>query len=67
MKDDFRNRKLSTNRTEVNIEQVRWVVRGNHQLTVHMITSQLDIKKDSVRKIITENLGMAEKLWDWEC
>ena len=35
--------------------QVEW---GDYRLTVRMIASHLDMKKDSVWKIITENLGM---------
>ena len=60
VKDDSKSRRPSTSKTEVNIEQVRQVVCGNCWLTMPMTASQLDIKKDSVWKIITEDLGMSE-------
>ena len=40
----FQKRVPSTSRTEVNIERVRQVVYNDRQLTIQMITSQLDIK-----------------------
>lgn len=58
VEDDSRSGRPSTSRTEVNIERVRQVMRGDRQLTVRMIASKLDMKKDSVWKIITEDLGM---------
>ena len=48
----------STSRTEVNVERVKQIVRGDHRLNVRMIASQLDMKKDNVWKITTEDLGM---------
>ena len=48
----------STGRTDVKIKLVKQVICGYHQLTVHMIANQLNMKKDSVCKIITEDLGM---------
>ena len=60
VKDDSRSRRLLTNRTEVNIEWITHVVCGDHWLTVWMIVSQLDMKKDSVW-IITGDLSMSGK------
>ena len=58
VEDDSRSGRPSTSRTEVNVERVRQVVHGDHWLTVRMIASQLDLTKDSVWKIITEDLGI---------
>ena len=58
MEDDSRSGGPSTSGTEVNIARVRLVVHDDRRLTVRMIASQLDLKKDSVWKIITEDLGM---------
>ena len=67
MKDDSRSGRTSTNQTGVNVEQVRQVVSGNHPLTVWLIASHLDMKMESVWKIMTKYLGLSEKLWDWVC
>ena len=58
VEDDCRNGRSSKSRIEVNVKQVKQIDRGNRRLTVQMIASQLDMKKDSVWKIITEDLGM---------
>ena len=58
MRDDFRNWRPSISKTENKIEWVRQMMCGYHELTVEMIASRLDMKKDSVWTIITEDLGM---------
>ena len=58
VKDDLRSGRHSTNKTAVNIKRVKQVVCADCHLTVQMITSQLDMKKNSLREIITEDLGM---------
>ena len=57
-KDDSGSNRPSTSRTEVNVEQVRQVACSDDLMTVQMIASQLNMKKDSVWKIITEDLRM---------
>ena len=57
VKDDSRSGRPSTSRTEVNVERVRQVMRGDVRLTVRMTTNQ-NMKKNIVWKIITEDLGM---------
>ena len=37
MKNDSKSGRLSTNRTEINVERVRQVVYGDRQLTIWMI------------------------------
>ena len=61
VKDDSRNGRPSTSRTKVNVLWVWQVVCGDFRLIFPMITSQLNMKKDSVWKIITEDLDMSEK------
>ena len=58
MEDDSRSGMPSTSKTKVYVEWVKQGLRGDHRLTVRMIASHLDMKKDSVWKIITEDLGM---------
>ena len=58
VEDDSRSNRPSTSRTEVSVERVKQTVRGDLQLTVRMIASLLDMKKDSIWKIITKDLGM---------
>ena len=48
----------STSRTEVNVERLRQLVCSDGRLTVRMIASQFDLKKDSIWKIIPEELDM---------
>ena len=59
--DDSRSETPSTRRTEVNAEWVKQVLHGHCRLTVGMSANQLDMKKDTIWKIITEYLGMSEK------
>lgn len=56
--DAHRSGRPSTSRTEENVERVRQMVRNDRRLTVRMIASSLDINRDCVWKIITEDLGM---------
>ena len=44
-----------------NVERVRQMTRGDRLLTVRIIASQLERKKDSVWKIIMEDSGISEK------
>ena len=47
-----------SSRTADNTEQVKQLVRTDHRLTVRMIASELSISKETVWRIITEDLGM---------
>ena len=57
-KIDSRSGRPSTSRTVDNVERVKQMVRGDRRLTVRMIEDELKINRDSVWKIITEDLGM---------
>ena len=58
VEDDSRSGRPSTSRTADNVERVKQMVRGDRRLTVRMIADELEINRDSVWKIITEDLGM---------
>jgi DNA-directed RNA polymerase sigma subunit (sigma70/sigma32) len=45
-------------RTEENIATVRQIMRENRRLTVRSIAEQGNIDRETVRKIITEDLDM---------
>jgi DNA-directed RNA polymerase sigma subunit (sigma70/sigma32) len=48
----------ATGRTEENIAKVRQIVRENRRLTVRSIPEQVNIDRETVRKISTEELDM---------
>jgi len=48
----------ATSRTEENIAKVRQIVCENHRLTVRSIAEQVIIDRETVRKILTEDLDM---------
>ena len=59
VEDDSRSGRPSTSRTADNVESMKQMVRGDRRLTVRMIADELEkINRDSVWKIITEDLGM---------
>ena len=46
--------------TEENIAKVRQIVRENRRLTLRSIAEQVNIDKETVRKILTEDLDMGK-------
>ena len=56
--DEERSGQPAKGRTEENIAKVRQIVRENLQLTVRIIEEQLKIDRETVRKILTEDLDM---------
>ena len=48
----------ATSRTEENIVKIRQIVRENRRLTVRNIAEQVNIDRERVRKVLTENLDM---------
>ena len=48
----------ATSRTEENIAKVHQIVRENRRLTVRCIAEQVNINKETVRKILTKDLDM---------
>jgi len=56
--DEERSGRPATSRTEENIAKVRQILRENRRLTVRSITEQVNIDRETVRKILTEDLDM---------
>ena len=56
--DEERWWRPATSRTEENIANVRQIVRENRRLTVRSIAEQVNIDRETVRKILTEDLDM---------
>jgi len=56
--DEGRSRRPATSRTEENIEKIRQIVSENHRLTVRSIAEQVNIERETARKILTEDLDM---------
>jgi len=48
----------ATSRTEENIAKVHQIVRENRWLTIRSIAEQVNIERETVRKILTEDLDM---------
>ena len=48
----------ATTRTEENIAKICHIVRENRRLTVRSIAEQVNINRETVRKILTEDLDM---------
>ena len=58
--DEERSGRPATSRTEENVAKVHQIVRENHRLTVRSITEQVNIYRETVRKISTKDLDMTE-------
>ena len=56
--DEERSGRPATSRTDENIAKVRQIVHGNRRLTVRTIAEQVNIDRETVRKILTEDLDM---------
>jgi len=56
--DEERSGWPKTRRTEENIPKVRQIVHENHWLTVRSIAEQVNIDRETVREILTEDLDM---------
>ena len=56
--DEARSVWPATSRTEENIAKVLQIARENRQLTVRSIVEQVNIDRETVRKILTEDLDI---------
>jgi len=56
--DEERSGRPATSRNEENIVKVHQVVRENRRLTVRSIAEQVNIDRETVRNILTEDLDM---------
>jgi len=53
--NEERSGRPATNRTEENIAKVRQIMRKNRRLTVRSIAERVNIDRETVRKILTED------------
>ena len=56
--DERKSGRPATSRTEENIAKVRQIVRKNRRLAVRSIVEQVYIDRETVRKILAEDLDM---------
>jgi transposase len=56
--DEERSGRPAKSRTEENTAKVRQTVRGNRRLTARSVAEQVNVDRETVRKILTENLDM---------
>ena len=56
--DEERSGQPATSRTEVNVAKVRQILLENCRLTVRSIAEQVNVDRETVRKILTEDLDM---------
>jgi len=58
VEDEPRAGRLSTSKTEDNVERVRLLVRSHRRLTLRMISSELNLNRFTVHQILTQDLDM---------
>ena len=58
VEDDPKMGQPSTTRIDENITRVKHLVRSDRRLTVRMISDELSLNRESVRKILLHDLGM---------
>jgi len=56
--DEERSERPATSRNEENIAKVRQIVRENRRVIVRSIAVQMNIDRQTIRKILTEDLDM---------
>ena len=56
--DEEKSGRPATSRTEENIAIVRQIVRENRRFTVRSLAEQVNIDRETVGKILTEDLNM---------
>ena len=60
MKVNTRSGHPSTGRTDENVESVHRLLTEDHRATLQMIADRLNIGKETVRRIVTEDLGKSK-------
>ena len=58
MENEPRAGRLSTSKTDDNVERVRSLVRSDRRLTLRMISSELNLNRFTVHQILTQDLDM---------
>jgi hypothetical protein len=56
VEDDERPGRPVTMKTDKNVDKVRTMVRNDHRISIRMIAEELNVDKETVRQILTENL-----------
>jgi len=56
--DEKRSGRLAKSKTEGNITKIRQILRENRRLTVRSIAKYVNIDRETVRKILTEDVDM---------
>jgi len=56
--DEERSGRPATSRSEENIAKIRQILRENRRLAVRSIAEQVNIDRETVRKILTEGLDL---------
>ena len=65
VENEHRAGRLSTSKTEDNVERVRSLVRSDRRLTLRMISSELNVNGFTVHQILTQNLDMRKVCTRW--
>jgi len=63
--DEERSGRQITSRNEENIAKIRQIMRENLRLTVRSIAAQVNIDRETVRKILIEDLDMRKVCEKW--
>jgi AraC-like DNA-binding protein len=58
MQDDPRSGQPKTQRIDANVDKVRTLVRSDRRLGVKLIAEECNMSRETMRQIITEDLGM---------
>jgi hypothetical protein len=65
VEDDERCGRPVTMKTDENVDKVRTLVRNDHCLSIRMIAKELNVVKETVKQILTENLKMKKCVPRW--
>ena len=58
VEDDSKSGRPCTSTTDINIENVRQLVRSDRRLTIRIITNKVGMDKETARTILVDTLGM---------
>jgi AraC-like DNA-binding protein len=58
VQDDPRSGQPKTQRTDADVDRVRTLVRSDRRLGVTVIAEELNMNRETVRRIVKEDLGM---------
>ena len=58
VEDDSKSGRPCTSTTDINIENVRLLVRSDRRLTIRIVTNKVGMDKETARTILVDTLGM---------